>query len=77
MKRIFKPIPNFESEDEERKFWSSHDTCDYLDWDNALVNPDMNKFVRDHSSPLYVLRHALLHFLFKGQAKLSSLINIW
>ena len=27
-----KPIPKFESEDEEREFWATHDATDYIDW---------------------------------------------
>jgi predicted DNA binding CopG/RHH family protein len=27
-----KPIPKFESEDEERDFWATHDSTDYIDW---------------------------------------------
>jgi predicted DNA binding CopG/RHH family protein len=30
-----KPIPKFKSEAEERKFWESHDSTDYLDWSKA------------------------------------------
>ena len=30
-----KKIPEFESEAEERAFWESHDSSDYLDWRNA------------------------------------------
>lgn len=30
-----KPIPQFESEDEEREFWATHDTTDYVDWSHA------------------------------------------
>jgi predicted DNA binding CopG/RHH family protein len=28
-------IPNFKNETEERKFWSSHDSVDYVDWRNG------------------------------------------
>jgi predicted DNA binding CopG/RHH family protein len=35
MKPKLKPIPNFRSEAEERKFWESHDTTDYVDWSKA------------------------------------------
>jgi predicted DNA binding CopG/RHH family protein len=31
-----KPIPAFASEAEERAFWESHDTTDYLDWSKAV-----------------------------------------
>jgi predicted DNA binding CopG/RHH family protein len=27
-----KPIPKFESEDQERDFWADHDSSDYVDW---------------------------------------------
>ena len=35
MKRKLKPIPNFKSEAEERRFWETHDSSDYLDWAKA------------------------------------------
>ena len=30
-----KPIPSFANEDEEREFWASHDSTDYVDWSRA------------------------------------------
>ncbi len=30
-----KPIPDFQNEDEERAFWSGHDSTEYLDWSQA------------------------------------------
>ncbi len=30
-----KDIPTFESEDEEREFWATHDSTEYVDWDKA------------------------------------------
>jgi len=30
-----KQIPKFETEDEEREFWATHDSTEYLDWRNA------------------------------------------
>ncbi len=35
MPNELKPIPDFRSEDDQREFWSTHDTTDYLDWDKA------------------------------------------
>jgi len=29
------PIPKFDSEDEEREFWATHDSADYVDWSRA------------------------------------------
>lgn len=34
-----KKLPKFKNEDEERKFWATHDSTDYIDWDKAIVNP--------------------------------------
>ena len=31
----FMPIPAFESEAQERAFWESHDSTDYVDWSKA------------------------------------------
>lgn len=31
----FKKIPKFKNEDEERKFWATHDSTDYVDWSKA------------------------------------------
>ncbi len=35
MTRKRKPIPDFESEAEERAFWETHDSSDYVDWSKA------------------------------------------
>ena len=35
MSRKRKEIPAFASEAEERAFWESHDSADYLDWSKA------------------------------------------
>jgi predicted DNA binding CopG/RHH family protein len=35
MKKKLKPIPTFRSEAEERHFWETHDSADYVDWDMA------------------------------------------
>ena len=32
MTTLKKPIPKFDSEDEEREFWATHDSADYVDW---------------------------------------------
>lgn len=34
MKKL-KPIPSFKSEAEERLFWETNDSSDYLDWSKA------------------------------------------
>lgn len=30
-----KPVPRFRTEAEERKFWETHDSTDYVDWSKA------------------------------------------
>lgn len=30
-----KAIPKFESEDQEREFWATHDSADHVDWSRA------------------------------------------
>ena len=30
-----KPVPRFKTEAEERKFWETHDSGDYVDWSTA------------------------------------------
>ncbi len=30
-----KQIPKFKSEDEEREFWATHDSTEYVDWQKA------------------------------------------
>lgn len=35
MKRKLKAIPQFSGEAEEREFWQTHDSSDYVDWSKA------------------------------------------
>lgn len=35
MKKVLKKLPKFKNEDEERKFWDSHSSVDYVDWSKA------------------------------------------
>ena len=32
MSKKLKPIPSFRSEAEERRFWETHDSSEYVDW---------------------------------------------
>lgn len=43
MKKKFKPIPKFKSEDKERDFWATADTSEYFDWSKAerVVFPNL------------------------------------
>ena len=35
MAKALKPIPRFANEAEERRFWETHDSADYVDWGKA------------------------------------------
>lgn len=35
MRKKLKQIPHFQNEAEERRFWETHDTTDYVDWSKA------------------------------------------
>ena len=32
---MLKPMPKFKNEEEEREFWATHDSADYVDWRKA------------------------------------------
>ncbi len=35
VKQRMRNVPKFESEDQERNFWASHDSTDFVDWRRA------------------------------------------
>jgi predicted DNA binding CopG/RHH family protein len=37
MAKAHKPVPSFASEAEERRFWESHDSSEYMDWTSAVA----------------------------------------
>jgi len=41
--RKLKPLPQFNSEDEEREFWATHDSTEYIDWSKAEKNPTFSR----------------------------------
>lgn len=38
-KKKLRSIPKFKNEDDERKFWATHDSTEYVDWSKAIKNP--------------------------------------
>ena len=42
------PIPNFKDEDEERAFWATHDSAEYVDWRRAerVIFPNLKPSTR-------------------------------
>ena len=57
--KILKPIPKFKNEKEERKFWMSHDSTEYVDWSKArrVVFPNLKPTYKSISLrlPAYML----------------------
>jgi len=47
-----KKIPDFKNEEEEREFWDTHDSTEYLDWSKAqlAVFPNLKKTAKALSS---------------------------
>lgn len=35
MRKLLKPIPRFRDEADERRFWETHDSTEFLDWSKA------------------------------------------
>jgi len=38
-KKKLKSIPKFKNENEEREFWATHDSTEYVDWSKTIKNP--------------------------------------
>ena|SRR5947209_7593032 len=38
-----KNIPQFNNEDEEREFWATHDSTEYIDWSKAQKKPTFSR----------------------------------
>jgi uncharacterized DUF497 family protein len=38
-----KPVPQFNSEDDEREFWATHDSTEYIEWSKAERNPTLSR----------------------------------
>jgi len=36
-------IPQFSNEDEEREFWATHDSTEYIDWSKAERDPSFSR----------------------------------
>ena len=49
--KTLKRIPKFKNEDEEREFWSTHDSTEYVDWSKAkkVTFPNLKPSVKSIS----------------------------
>jgi predicted DNA binding CopG/RHH family protein len=48
MPKELKEMPAFKNEDEEREFWASHDSTEYINWDEAeaIILPKLKPSTR-------------------------------
>lgn len=74
------PIPTFKSEAEERAFWESHDSTDYVDWSKAerVRFPNLKPSSKSISlrMPLDLLERIKIAAN-KRDVPYQSLIKIW
>jgi len=80
MKKRLKPIPEFANEAEERAFWETHDTTEYLDWSLAqnVVLPNLKPSTQTIS--LRLPQHLLDAIKSAANARdvpYQSLIKVW
>ena len=58
-KMKLKPVPEFQSEDEEREFWANHDSTEFIDWRSAgrRTSPNLKPTLRTISLrlPVYMI----------------------
>ncbi len=80
MRKRAEPIPTFESEAEERRFWESHDSAEHLDWSRAerIRLPNLRPSTTSISLRLPVsLLERLKVAAHKRDVPYQSLIKTW
>ena len=80
MRKQIKAVPKFASVAEEKAFWESHDTTDYLDWSKAreAALPNLKPTTRTIS--LRLPQHLLDSLKVAANARdvpYQSLIKVW
>jgi predicted DNA binding CopG/RHH family protein len=80
MKKQLKTLPEFTTEEEERHFWETHDSSDYLDWSQAhpVVMPNLKPTTKTISIRLPA--HLLDSIKVAANARdvpYQSLIKVW
>lgn len=79
-KKRLKTLPVFKSEDDEREFWSKHDSMDYVAWDKGegVEFPNLKPTVRTISIRLPVSMIARLKVLAnKRDVPYQSLLKVF
>jgi predicted DNA binding CopG/RHH family protein len=80
MPRKLKPLPRFRSETEERRFWESHDSADYVDWSLARRTTLPNLKPTTQTISLRLPKHLLDAIKAAANARdvpYQSLIKVW
>jgi len=80
MSKQLKPLPKFANEAEERSFWESHDSSEYMDWSKAqrVVLPKLKPTTKTIS--LRLPQHLLDSIKSAANARdvpYQSLIKVW
>jgi len=80
MSKQRKKIPSFKSEEEERAFWETHDSTEYLDWTQAqqVIMPNLKPSTKTIS--LRLPQHLLDSIKAAANARdvpYQSLIKVW
>ena len=80
MSKQLKPVPNFANEAEERLFWETHDSTEFLDWSKArkVVLPNLKPTTKTIS--LRLPQHLLDSIKAAANARdvpYQSLIKVW
>ncbi len=75
-----KPVPKFRSESEERAFWETHDSSEYVDWSKAqpIALPNLKPSTKTIS--LRLPQHLLDSIKAAANARdvpYQSLIKVW
>lgn len=80
MNKRLKPIPDFATEAEERAFWETHDSAEYLDWSKAaaVVMPNLKPTTQTISLrlPLHLLE-TIKAAANARDVPYQSLIKVW
>lgn len=80
MQSMSKDIPNFTTEEEERAFWATHDSTEFMDWDDAeaIVLPALKPSTKSISLRLpESMLHQLRMIANKRDVPYQSLIKLF
>ena len=80
MNKKLKPIPKFRTEAEERRFWETHDSTEYVDWSKAkrVIFPNLKPSTASISLRLPIsLLEQIKVAANKRDVPYQSLIKTW